>query len=69
MKYISTSINAPEWIIWILFTIAPRSDEPLPLPDGWERMETIDGKVVYVDHENNKVHWDRPTQGKVFQDS
>ena len=60
----SPSIDTPDSILRILFSIAPKNVEPLPLPDGWEKMETIDGKIVYVDRDTNKVHLDKPIQGK-----
>ena len=31
------------------------------LPPGWERRETRDHKVYYVNHNNRTTHWKRPT--------
>jgi hypothetical protein len=31
-----------------------------PLPSGWEKKRSPDGKVFYVDHNSGSTSWDRP---------
>jgi hypothetical protein len=38
-------------------------DETAPLPVGWERNVTDDGRVYYVDHVNRITTWDDPRRG------
>lgn len=31
-----------------------------PLPSGWERRVTLEGRTYYVDHNTSSTSWDRP---------
>lgn len=38
------------------------SQQPSPLPDGWEERKTENGRLYYVNHKTKTTQWVKPTK-------
>lgn len=38
------------------------SQQPPPLPDGWEERKTENGRLYYVNHKTKTTQWVKPTK-------
>lgn len=43
-------------------TAGVSSQQPSPLPDGWEERKTENGRLYYVNHKTKTTQWVKPTK-------
>jgi len=43
-------------------TAGVSSQQPCPLPDGWEERKTENGRLYYVNHKTKTTQWVKPTK-------